>query len=184
MTVIKGSSDFALKGVRNVKFVPPDECRRCVLAYLDHSLGGLFPDDKLCLKDIAGIELPPKLRRALTLELHTVFPNVKIAEMIRISRERVRQILAEAGAPPERRKGKGRCIMCGKPVPKRNLYCSECFPEHRRQYYREKEAQPERREYRKNYYLERYADPEWRRQHLARCAEYRRRKANEKSYQE
>jgi len=172
-------------GVRSAKLVPPDECKRCIMAYLDHSLGGLFSDDNVCLKDIAGVKLPPKLRRALTLELHTIFPNIKIAEMMRISRERVRQILVEAGVPSKRRKGSGRCIVCGKPISRRNLYCSECLSEHRKQVYKEREAQPERKNYRRNYFLKRYADPEYRKQHLAQHAEYmRRRKANEKSYQE
>ena len=185
------SSGFTFKGVRNARFVPPDECERCIMTYLDHSLGGIFPYNKVCLKDMAGVELPPKLRKVLVLELHTIFPNIKIAEMIRISRERVRQILVEAGLPPKKgrgmrrilvntglpsKKGRGKCIICDKPISSRNLYCSECFFEHRKQVYREQAAQPERKKYRRDYFKKRYADPEYRKRHLAQCAEYRRRK--------
>jgi RNA polymerase-binding transcription factor DksA len=55
-------------------------------------------------------------------------PAVRIAEALNISRERVRQLLNEAGLPTYFRKYYGSCELCGGDIPSsRKAYCSnEC----------------------------------------------------------
>ena len=55
-------------------------------------------------------------------------PAVRIAETLNISRERVRQLLIEAGLPTHFNKQYGWCELCGSPIPAtRKSYCSaEC----------------------------------------------------------
>jgi len=55
-------------------------------------------------------------------------PATRIADALNISRERVRQLLNEAGLPTHFRKHHGWCEMCGSEMPAtRKFYCSkEC----------------------------------------------------------
>ena len=55
-------------------------------------------------------------------------PAVRIAEVLNISRERVRQLLSEAGLQTQFRKHYGWCELCGSRMPSnRKTYCSnEC----------------------------------------------------------
>jgi len=58
-------------------------------------------------------------------QLDPSMPAIRIAEALNISRERVRQLLNEAGLPTYFRKQYGLCELCGGEMPpNRKFYCS------------------------------------------------------------
>ena len=58
-------------------------------------------------------------------QLDPSMPAIRIAEALNISRERVRQLLNEAGLPTCFRKQYGLCELCGGEMPpNRKFYCS------------------------------------------------------------
>ena len=58
-------------------------------------------------------------------QLNPSMPAIRIAEALNISRERVRQLLNEAGLPTYFRKQYGLCELCGGAMPPtRKFYCS------------------------------------------------------------
>lgn len=70
-----------------------------------------------------------KKQRVLALrETDPSLPSVRIAETVGLTRERVRQILKEAGLPTYLPRHYGYCASCGNDIPRgRTLYCSlEC----------------------------------------------------------
>jgi len=52
-------------------------------------------------------------------------PSIRMAEMLSISRERVRQILEKEGLPTAFYKDYGSCTVCGKDKPGRQQFCSK-----------------------------------------------------------
>jgi len=66
--------------------------------------------------------------RELVLDIRQKLPNlpaIRIAEMLSISRERVRQILKTEGLPTSIPRHYGWCEVCGGPMPPtRKTYCS------------------------------------------------------------
>jgi len=74
---------------------------------------------------------PPTTNRGkvyLLRQQNPKMPAIRIAEILNISRERVRQLLNEAGLPTSFPKQYGWCALCGGAMPaNRKAYCSkEC----------------------------------------------------------
>jgi len=75
-----------------------------------------------------SINLTNREKVSLLRQQHPSMPAIRIAETLNISRERVRQLLTEAGLPTYFRKQYGWCELCGGLMPAtRKSYCSkEC----------------------------------------------------------
>ena len=75
-----------------------------------------------------GVSLTNREKVSLLRRQHPSMQAIRIAETLNISRERVRQLLTEAGLPTYFRKHYGWCELCGSPMPAtRKSYCSkEC----------------------------------------------------------
>jgi len=140
------------KIIKGMKVVTPSGKRGRVLEVLDDgvygialvalgSSGQLFPIDSLKIWERKRSIKGEKIRSEI-IALRTNQPNIRasrIAEIIGVSRERVRQILVELDMPTNFFKQRiYHCIECGKEIYKPSNYCQNCYTEKCHKKYRTK----------------------------------------------
>ena len=75
--------------------------------------------------------MPVNKSKVIRLRLkHPCMPSSRIAEKMGVSRERIRQILKDAGVTTHFAKPKYHCVDCGKELRRKAIRCRECFIKH------------------------------------------------------